>query len=93
MAAKCLQIDLTNFEYVKKQSTDSGRPKNPNSQETKLADNGESDSDLDETVVDDYSDELEDDIMDGENVSTNVNEYNFRKQKQMPNILDDDEHK
>jgi len=47
---------------------------------------------LDETVVDDYSDEL-DNIMDDENVSTTMNEYNFRKQKQMPNLLEDDEHK
>jgi len=60
VAAKCLQIDVTNFEYVKREVK--GLDKNPKIEQTKLTilEGGESDSDLDENEVDDYGEEDDD---------------------------------
>jgi len=91
VVAKCLQIDVTNFEYVKREAR--GLVKNPKIGQTKLtvAESGESDSDLDENEVDDYGeedDELDVNMeIDTDRVGTKVNE---ETDSQMQSLLDDD---
>jgi len=94
VAAKCLAIDLTNFEYVKSFKTRgtkekaSRRLKESGLKQTRLPafENDQSDSDLDETVVDDYGEEI--DEMD-EYRSTNLEDFSPLKRKaQGPKVLE-----
>jgi len=69
VAAKCLTIDLTNFEYVKTVKTQGSKEGiSRNSMEsgikhTKiLKENYQSDSDLDESVVDDYGEDIDEEM-------------------------------
>jgi len=93
VAAKCLAIDLTNFEYVKNvrtkgvKETASQRLKEAETKQTQLSamENDQSDSDLDETVADDYEEEI-DEAMDRYR-STNLDDFNCLKPKaQGPNV-------
>jgi len=87
VAAKCLAIDLTNFEYVKSVKTQAikekaGRRINESVlKQTRLHAfaNDQSDSDLDETAVDDYGEEM-DEEMDNYR-STNLEDLNPLKRK------------
>eukprot|EP00092_Neocalanus_flemingeri_P026456 GFUD01028677.1.p1 GENE.GFUD01028677.1~~GFUD01028677.1.p1 ORF type:complete len:596 (+),score=137.08 GFUD01028677.1:54-1841(+) len=89
VAAKCLQIDVTNFEYVKREASRlKGTEKNSKTPQAKLAatECGESDSDLDENEVDDYGEEDELD----DNMETEEIESFLKLQSQMKSLLDDD---
>jgi len=95
VAAKCLAIDLTNFEYVKSLKTqgikvkESRRYKEFGLKQTRLPvfENDQSDSDLDESVVDDYGEEI-DEEMDKYRL-TSLEEFNPLKRKaQAPKLME-----
>eukprot|EP00092_Neocalanus_flemingeri_P039113 GFUD01042575.1.p1 GENE.GFUD01042575.1~~GFUD01042575.1.p1 ORF type:complete len:623 (-),score=129.86 GFUD01042575.1:60-1928(-) len=100
VAAKCLQIDVTNFEYVKTEvSRVKGVQTNSKMEQTKLtlAECGESDSDLDENEVDDYGEEDDemdvnmetDDALAGTKQNEEIESF-LKLKTQMQSLLDDD---
>jgi len=84
VAAKSLAIDITNFDYVKTQNSSTkvkGRGKELKPQQTRLPihNDGLSDSDLDETVVDEYGEEM--DEVENRYAETSLNTYTQDKKK------------
>merc|ERR1719187_2650185 len=86
VAAKCLAIDLTNFEYVKSVKTQGIKEKANRRineavlKQTRLPafENDQSDSDLDETAVDDYGEEIDEEM---DYRSTILEDFNPLKRK------------
>jgi len=98
VAAKCLAIDLTNFEYVKSVKTQGIKEKASRRinesvlKQTRLPafENDQSDSDLDETAVDDYGEEIDEEM--DKYKSTNLEDFNPMKRKAQVSKGMDKEH-
>jgi hypothetical protein len=103
VAAQCLQIDMTNFEYVKREPKIIATKfdnKNSRIRQTNLdaaAGGDESDSDLDETAVDDYGEDEDfnedmetDDALSATKVNNEIDSF-LKLKSQMQNLLDEDE--
>jgi len=98
VAAKCFQIDVTNFEYVKREVVKEINKSSPLNGETDLAGAGaESDSDLDENEVDDYGEEddleksMETEVYSSETKYKKEMESSLKLKNHMQNLLDDDD--